>query len=342
MWSTAGQAFGKLAGQDACVRQQILVTGATGFIGRALAAAWQAGGVGLDADVHWLVRDAARGRALGLPADRLRVGDLANPSGFVSTDLDQVLHLAGAVRALRDAEFVATNATATAALVRALPARCRVLYVSSLAAAGPSCDGLLSSAPPAACRPVSRYGASKLGGELAVAGAVPARSWLILRPCLVYGPGDAATELLFRQACAPLCAVPPRPRPLSTVHVRDVVAALSLALQRREVERACIPLGGELTDTHALLRAIAAAAGRSARLVPVPMAVAKLAGHAADLWSRLRGAPSFFSADKMREVGAPGWVVDREPARHLLGFTAAVSLHDGLAEVARARSGARE
>src|SRR5690606_37682386 len=247
-------------------------------------------------------------------------------------DADVIVHLAGAVKALHRADYFESNAQCTERLLRAAP-RARVVLVSSLAAAGPSTDGRGSGAPPDACRPCSVYGESKRQGELALlAGArPPGRAFVVLRPCLVYGPGDAATALLFRQAAAPVCFVPRRPRPLSTLFVADVVAAIRAALTRTDADDAFVPLGGEVTDTHALLRAIAAARGRRARLVPVPRAVAACAACAADAAARVRGVPGYFSRDKVREVFAPGWVADPEPARTLLGFMARVGLQAGLA-----------
>jgi nucleoside-diphosphate-sugar epimerase len=322
------------------VRQQILITGATGFIGRALVAEMVAqGSAFVDADVHLLVRDRARAVSLGLPPEALCVGELRDAASWVRRDFTQVVHLAGAVRAVHDRDFFVANAAATAALAAALPAACRLIHVSSLAAAGPSGDGAGTDALPADCRPVSRYGASKLAGERAVLAEAErsGRPWLVLRPCLVYGPEDAATALLFRQACARVAPVPFHPRPIATLHVRDAVAAIGLALCRREVGGACLPLAGEITDTHALLREIAAAAGQRARLLRTPTPLATLAGHAADLWSILTRRASFFSADKMREVASVGWVGDPLPAQRSLGFVARVGLREGLAEVARAR-----
>ena len=109
---------------------------------------------------------------------------------------------------------------------------------------------------------------------------------MVLRPCLVFGPGDAATALLAKQAVAPLCPVPWRSRPLSTVHVSDAVAAICVAIERSDVAGVYLPIGGEVTDSHALLRAIAHARGRRARLLRVPGVAAVLAGHAVDLIAR--------------------------------------------------------
>jgi nucleoside-diphosphate-sugar epimerase len=183
------------------------------------------------------------------------------------------------------------------------------------------------------------YGESKRRGELAVASApLP---WTIVRPPVVYGPGDAATRVLFRQVCVPFTAVPPASRPLSVIHADDVVDAL-LACLRVRPAGAVLPLDGpQRTDTHALLRAIGTACGRRVRLLPVPLLAARAAAAACDAWGRMRGTCGFFNGDKVRELAACGWVADGEPARALLGFTPRIALADGLAAVARAEGFAR-
>ncbi len=312
---------------------RILITGATGFLGRALVrearARWP------DAQLRLLVRDRQRAQRLGLPAGALIEGSLdASEPLRLAGDADLAVHLAGAVKATSRAELMRINGEGTARVLAALPPAARVILVSSLAAAGPSVDGSGTALPPDACRPCSDYGESKRRSELALLAdaARTGRPWLVLRPCLVYGAGDGATALLVRQATAPLCPVPWIPRPLSTVYVHDVVAAIVAAAERRDVSGAFLPIAGEVTDTHALLRAIAEVCGRSARLVRVPTLVATAAGHVADAIARLRRRPSYFSRDKVREISAVGWVADREPARVALAFEAQVGLRVGLLE----------
>jgi nucleoside-diphosphate-sugar epimerase len=319
----------------------VLVTGATGFLGGLLVRRLVAAGVPAER-LRCLVRDPVRAAAAGLPAASLCRGDLADPGGGgLRTAVDGaglVLHLAGTLKGHRAADYDLVNVDGTARLLAAIAAAARpgahVVLVSSLAAAGPSVDGATSALPPDRARPVSWYGDSKRRGELLVVGS--AQPWTILRPPVVYGPGDAATRLLFRQACAPVCAAPIRPQPLSVMHAEDVVAAVLAAAQRRPVA-AVLPLDGpERTDTHAFLRAIAAACGRRARLLPVPLAVAGAAAWASDCWGRFWGTSSYFNRDKVRELRAAGWVADGGAARAALDWAAAVSLSAGLAEVARA------
>ena len=208
------------------------------------------------------------------------------------------------------------------------------MHVSSLAAVGPSADGTGTLVTPDQARPCSQYGESKRQGELAVANSA-LQQWFVLRPPAVYGDGDAATRLLFRQALAPVCPVPVRPRPLSIVHVRDLVVTLHRALAIFPNRRFAPVEGPDRTDTSDLMRRIAAACGRRARLLPVPSPVARVAAGGADLWSRWRKQPSFFNRDKMREVSARGWVGDGGLCRELLGFTPQVGLDRGLREVAQ-------
>ncbi len=318
----------------------LLITGATGFVGGAFVRRLLRSGAAAGS-LRCLVRDPKRA-AVALPGVSLCHGDLGDAGGAPSllaaaAGVRTVVHLAGTLTGVRSADFDEVNAAGTARLVAAVEAAAPAAHfvlLSSLAAAGPSCDGVASSLPPDRAQPVSFYGHSKRRGELAV---VQSRlRWTIVRPPVVYGEGDAATRLLFRQACAPVTAVPKRARPLSVIHVDDVVAAL-LAVLRVRPHGAILPLDGiERTDTHALLRAIAQACGRRSRLLSVPMFVASAAALVCDLVARLRGKAGFFNRDKVREIAASGWVADGGPAFASVRFTPLVSLAEGLAAVARA------
>lgn len=318
----------------------LLLTGATGFLGGRLLRALLDRGHSPDR-LRCLVRDRQRARAAGVPDPCIRLGDLGDASA--AADLEAaasgatvVLHLAAELRGWRESSFASVNVGGTERLLRALAAaapHAHFVQVSSLAAAGPSVDGSGTAAPPDMCRPVSAYGESKRRAELAVVAGTPA--WTIVRPPVVYGPGDGATRLLFRQACAPVAVVPARPTPLSVIHVDDVAEALLRVIDVRPAG-AVLPLDGpERTDTHAFVRAIAAASGRRARLLPVPSAVAAFGATASDAIAALRRRASYFSRDKLREIRAPGWVADGGPARDRLGFAAKIPLAAGLADVVK-------
>lgn len=317
------------------VAEPILITGATGFVGRHLVGKLLSLGVP-DTAIRCLVRDPAAAVRQGLPEACLRRGDVTDPASLqeVADGAGMVIHAAGTVKAWCREGFHAVNVAGSAELakvVRLRAPRARFVLVSSLAAAGPSRDGSGSDFPPDRCRPVSDYGESKRQGELAVLAA--GLRTVIVRPPAIYGPGDAATRLLFRQALAPLVALPWRRTPLSIAHVDDVVAVLLAAATADDMAGQFLPIDGpERTDTHALLPAFAAACGRRARCLRIPDAVGNAAANFADLWARLRHRASFFSRDKLREVQAPGWIADGRAAAALAPPT--VTLAAGLRRTA--------
>src|SRR5882757_9393883 len=151
-----------------------LVTGANGFIGRHL--------VGLllerGDDVVGLIRPTSDTSSL-VPlferhGSRLRLilGDLREPATLAEgvEGVDHVFHLAAVLLGTTEAEFRDTIVQGTANLLAAIESRSsdatlkRFLYVSSLAAVGPSPpdQSLTEEAP---CRPVSWYGAAKRDAE---------------------------------------------------------------------------------------------------------------------------------------------------------------------------------
>ena len=316
----------------------LLVTGATGFLGGVLVRRLIADGVP-PTRLRLPVRDVARAARGGLPEASLFAADLTDPGVGellrpALRGAGLVVHLAGSLQAYDQAGFDAVNVHGTRRLVEAVVAAApaaHLVHVSSLAAVGPSRDGAGTDVGPPDCRPVSMYGLSKLGGEeLVVASGLP---FTVLRPPVVYGPFDGATRVLFQQATGLLTPVPRRSRPLSVIHADDVAEALWCAVQRRPAG-AFLPLDGpERTYTHDLMRAIASASERRARLLPIPMVLARLAAHAADLVARLRKRPGHFNRDKVREIEAIGWVADGRPARQILGFEPSIALAEGLRAV---------
>ena len=117
-----------------------------------------------------------------------------------------------------------------------LPSPPRLVFCSSLAAAGPSVPGRprREEETPA---PVSLYGRSKLGGEQAVrefADRVPS---VILRPPIVYGPGDQE----FLPSMLPMARMGVMlksgfgPKHYSLIHVDDLCTALLAATDLRDI-----------------------------------------------------------------------------------------------------------
>jgi nucleoside-diphosphate-sugar epimerase len=162
---------------------------------------------------------------------RLLKGDLHNEAvlreGCAGTDV--VYHVAGKIAARDMADFMATNRDGTANVLAAARdggAR-RVLYVSSLAVAGPTEPGhpIDETRPPG---PVTDYGRSKLAGEVLVqATSLP---WTIVRPPLVYGEWDRGTLKIFQLAKTGILPVfGDGSQELSVIHAEDLARAIVAA-----------------------------------------------------------------------------------------------------------------
>lgn len=308
-----------------------LVTGATGFIGRALVARLAAAGT----PVRALVRDPARAVDLAaVPGVSLVPGDLREPRSLhdALAGASIVYHLAGLTSARSRADFLSVNAEATGALAAAaaaLPDPPVFVYVSSLAAAGPH-----TSARPARedipAAPVNPYGESKLRGEELLRRAGGRLRWSIVRPPWVYGPGDRATLALFRMASRGFfpCVRGGRME-ISLVHVDDLVEALLLVGSVSATGRTYYVTDGEVHTIRCLGETLLAACG-GGRTVPVPGAVFRLAGLAGDAVAWLAGRPALLGRHKAGEGLQEGWVCDDARIRAELGYRPRVRLADGV------------
>ncbi len=316
-----------MAGSRVCV-----VTGATGFIGSHLAEALVRAGW----HVRCPVRDPARAHWLrALPVELVKA-DLTVPETLdgIFAGAQVVFHLAGLTRALRAEEFFAANVTGTANLLRALgraDGGCRKLvFLSSLAAAGPSRPGIprTEDDPPV---PVSVYGKSKRLAEEQVVGACPV-DWVILRPPIVYGPRDLEGLLYFRVVKLGVRPVLCTERYFSLIYVGDLVRAIILAAEAAPPRAIYHVADPEPCSFRALADRIGRVMGRSGPVLPAPGWAFRLAGALADLTARLRRRPMVFSYDKAVEMTAGDWVCDCRRVEAELGFRTEVSLEQGLRE----------
>jgi nucleoside-diphosphate-sugar epimerase len=220
-----------------------------------------------------------------------------------------------------------------------------LVVVSSLAAAGP-CVGDQPRGEGDSPAPVSAYGRSKLAGEMAAAKYATRLSISVVRPPIVFGPGDRGVLEMFRPiAHSGLHVVPCREeRRVSLIHVADLVSLLLLAAEKGERLH---PVGApgqgvyfvaaEHDPTYAELgQAMAMALGKKrAMVVHMPEPLVRLVGLCGDALGRVRQRAGWVNSDKMAEALAGSWTCSSAKARRQLGCSPAATLAERLGETAQ-------
>ncbi|MEV0379479.1 NAD-dependent epimerase/dehydratase family protein [Nonomuraea sp. NPDC050643] len=310
-----------------------LLTGATGFVGSRLTRMILDRGDAVTA----LARPSARARALRELGVDVIDGDLTTGQGLTEavTGADRAIHLAALVKARTRAAFQAVNRDGSARLARvlaALPRPPRLVVCSSLAAAGPSPTR----------RPVSRYGASKLAGEQAVRAHADRLQAVVLRPGIVYGPGEPALlpTLLPMLARGLVLKTGTGPRHYCLLYVDDLCSALLAAaeqgtpLSRTDPEAGVYPIcDGQAHDWSDVCAELARMLGRRRPAVlPVPMTAVHAAAWISEAVGLIRGQVPVLNRDKAREMGH-SWVCPADgitAATRELGYTPTTPLHRGM------------
>ncbi|RQP42289.1 UDP-glucose 4-epimerase family protein [Burkholderia ubonensis] len=267
--------------------RNILVTGANGFVGRAVCRLALAAGHTVTA----LVR-----RPGGcIPGVREWVHDARDFDGIADAwpaDLhaDCIIHLAARVHVMHDespdpdAAFDATNVAGTLRIARAARAHgvSRLVYVSSIKAVGEGDKGapLTEEVAPA---PQDAYGRSKLRAEreLAQFGETAGLDVVIVRPPLVYGPDVRANFLRMMDAVSrgtplPLGAITAR---RSLVYVDNLADALLHCANDPHAARGCFHIADDNALSVAeLLCMLGDVLGKPARLFSIPVGMLRAAG----------------------------------------------------------------
>lgn len=312
---------------------KVLVTGATGFLGGAVCRALATAGHELRAAVR---------RAAPLPAGVVAVpgADLGPEADWAPAleGCEAVVHLAARAHVMNDTEadplalFRRVNRDGALRLGEQAAAAGlkRMVFVSTIKVNGeatvPGRPFRADDTP----RPVDPYGRAKAEAEEALA-ALSARTGLevtVVRPTLVHGPGAKGNLAVLMGAIRkglplPLGAVDNR---RSLVGAANLAELLTLCLVHPAAAgQVFLASDGESVSTARLIRGIAAAMGRPARLLPVPPALLALGG-------RVLGKGA--AVDRL--LGS--LEVDDGPTRRLLGWSPTRSLQEGLLEMVAGHS----
>jgi nucleoside-diphosphate-sugar epimerase len=286
---------------------KIALTGATGFVGRAVVSTFMAKSYQVSA----LVRDPVR--ADMNPNVREVQGDLQNSAALddLTKNADVVIHIAGVIGALSRNEFFLANEQGSLAVAAAAARNGakRFVYISSLAAREPK---------------LSIYGASKRAGEAAVEKFKTQMSVIILRPPAVYGPGDRGTLPLLRSLTQTFAVIPGNSTSrFSLIYVDDLARIIMEAAEASRTGVVELDDGQRQGYGWSELAHIASVSEQKS-ITPIflPKSVAMAVGIVVEAFAKVRGTLPFVSPDKIHQLYFGDWVArgDGWPLKEPIGF----------------------
>lgn len=312
-------------------RVKILVTGASGLLGRAVALALLARGDEVT---------VTQRRQSGLDCREVR-GDIADPdvAGQVVAGQDAVVHLAAKVDVVGPwAHYARANIEGTRSVIAAARRSTvgRLVNVSSPSVAHAGTPLMGAGADPADPKSTrSNYSRSKaIAEQLALAADSPDLAVLCIRPHLVWGPGDTQLigPIVARARAGRLPMIGTGAALVDTTYVDNAVDALVAAVDRcGPVHGASLVVSnGEPRPVGEILRQVCAAAGVPPPHRHVSLRSAVAAGYVVEkLWAALHatGQPPM-TAFLAEQLGTAHWF-DQRRTRTALQWSPRVSLDEG-------------
>jgi nucleoside-diphosphate-sugar epimerase len=304
-----------------------LVTGATGFIGSHLCEELIRRGY----DVACLSRKTSKNTWIENLDLTFVKGDCTVRESLldIPDDFDYIFHLAGLTKSCSPHDFFSVNARGTENLVKSVaernPSVKRFIYVSSLAAVGPSKNGtpLREDALPS---PVSDYGKSKLEGESAVLKYRDSIPVTILRPPAVYGPRDKDMLVMFQMIKKGFffdlgkCYY-------SLSYVDDLVQGILLSAENsKAIGNTYFLCDGNIYTGDEIAMEISSMLQVKARPVKVPKFIMPIFAAISERINK----QGIINRDRIKDFRHTHWICDAGKAREEIGFVPKVGMKEGI------------
>ncbi|TRW47493.1 NAD-dependent epimerase/dehydratase family protein [Georgenia yuyongxinii] len=316
---------------------RVLVTGASGMLGREVATALVRRGD----EVTTLQR-----RPSGVPGARDVRGTVEDPAvvATATAGQDAVVHLAAKVSfAGAVSEFERTNVGGTRIVLDASRAAgaSRFVFVSSpsVAHTGASIVGV-GAGPAEPERARGSYARTKAAAELyALAADAPGFAVVAVRPHIVWGPGDTqlVQRVVDRAAAGRLPRVDTGAALIDTTYIDNAVGAIVAALDRAERAHgeAFVVTNGEPRPVYEVIAAMCRAGGVPAPRWSVPGPLARAAGGLIErVWAVRPGKDEPPMTRFLAEQMSTAHWFDLRRTRQVLGWVPTVSLDEGFDRLA--------
>ncbi len=308
------------------------ITGGTGFIGSALARALLAKG--------YKVRIFTR-RIPGKRLDDVEYAvvsfDDAETLRTAAEGADFIIHMAAVLFSRTRAGFDKANITGAANLVKAVAGLSKppskLIYISSLAAGGPSSSAAVPRDESMPDAPVSGYGASKLGGEKAIGELPAAIRRTILRPPIVYGKNEFAVSKIAQWVRKGFMVnAGSSDGAFSFIHVDDLTAAIITAMEDPATDGQTYYVCENRTYAwHTFIELLAGAMKvKMPFMLDLPKSLLSALGLVYEAVSLVGGEEPVFNRDKAKEGAAANWIANSSKWERDTGRQTWTGLEEGI------------
>jgi len=318
----------------------ILVTGATGFIGSHLA--------------EELIQRGERVRCLvkrdnfekdGVPllkriGAQITYGDLLDKGSIKDAlaGVDKVYHMAAIARPMPipDEEYFRVNVMGTKNLLEACKDAQvkRIVHASSISAVGPA-PNRNPMDEKTACNPITVYGRSKLSAENVAIECfeIYRTPVIIIRYDMVFGPRDLVTLNFFKAVNTGLFPVLGAGMSrIEFTYVKNLIPGIISAMEKGRPGEIYHLNNGETYRIREVYEAIAKAEMKKLIYFPVPVAFFYLLGRIADKIEKLARIKLPFNSITVRGITSDLWVINTDKAKRELAFRPDIPLQQGIDE----------
>lgn len=312
---------------------KVLVTGATGFIGSFVAEYFASKGF----DVRCTIRKSSNLRWVQDKGFELVETDFETPENLKSSveGVDYIAHIAGTIAAHDYNGYLKGNRDSTYNLLKAVelynPNIRKFLYCSSQTAVGPAKSLEEPVDENTECKPITKYGQSKLEGEKEVLNFKDIFPVTIVRLPAIYGPRDTALVDMFRmvhKGIAPLIGY--EERYLSLLHSADAVEGIFLATLSEKSTGEILFLSSEKPYSWSfLIDCLINAVGKRVVRIRIPNSMVYAAGFFSEKIGAIFGKTPVFNIDKARDFVQRFWICSGKKAENLLGFKQKIHPEEG-------------
>jgi UDP-glucose 4-epimerase len=321
------------------MRERVLITGASGFVGYHLIEE----ALKNNLEVYAAVRKSSKIDHLQHLDIKYTYPDFDNAdtlaTEFKENRYDYIIHAAGITKARSAAEYNHINAGYTQNIALASnksshPLK-KMVLISSLAAVGPlnTLDGIITENTPA--HPVTSYGKSKLLAEENLK-AFSSFNYSILRPTGVYGPRDRDIFIFFKQVAKGIEPyIGNMQQKFSFIYVTDVAKAAVLALYAKDYQNTYNLSDGQYYDRYELGKLIKETLNLKTVKFHLPVIFVKFIALLSEKYSSLRNEAAVLNTEKLNELMAVNWYCDIKQARSGIDFSPEHDLRAGITETVK-------